>query len=84
MGYVFLALKLLSWIIIGDAIMSWFLPRDRFPRNLTSKITEPMYRPIHRVLDPARTGGLDLAPIIVLVAIQLLASLLGRSMLLGF
>lgn len=81
MEYLFLALKLVSWVIIADAILSWFVARDKFPRSLTSQMTEPLYRPIHKVLDPAKTGGFDLAPLVILVAIQLITSMLGKSMM---
>ena len=78
-GFILLALKLLSWIIIGDAILSWIMPStEKFPRNVTSRITEPLYKPVHLILDPRKTGGFDLAPLIVLVAIQLISNVLVR------
>ncbi len=78
MAIVILALKVLSYVIIGDAILSWVIAPDRFPRNLTSRICEPLYRPIRRVLDPAKTGGLDLAPLVLVVFINVLIQLIVR------
>lgn len=76
------ALQVLTYVIIADAILSWVVPsKDRFPRNVTSKITEPLYAPVHKVLDPAKTGGIDLAPIVVIFLIQALAGLLARMSL---
>lgn len=80
MEFVILLLGGVSYLIIGDAILSWFMPRDRFPRSLTSKLTEPLYRPIHAILDPQKTGGIDLAPIAVLVVLQLVRNALARGM----
>ena len=77
---VFTILELLSWVVIADALLSWVV-RDpsRFPRNLTTRITEPMYRPIRRVIDPSKTGGLDLSPLIVILLIQGVRALLLRA-----
>ena len=35
------------------------------------QITEPVLAPVRRMLPPWKTGGLDLSPIIVLIAIQI-------------
>ena len=79
MEFIFLLFRGISLIVMVDAISSWFVPgRDRFPRNLTGHITEPLSRPIRKVIDPERMGGIDISPIIVLVALQGLATLLSR------
>ncbi len=79
MGFVIFALQILTYVIIADAILSWIVPaRDRFPRNITTRITEPLYAPIHRLLDPQKTGGIDLAPLVVIFALQALMNLLAR------
>ena len=79
MGFIFLLLRAVSLIVIVDAVSSWFVPgRDRFPRNWTGTITEPLYRPIRKVIDPEKLGGIDISPIIVLVALQGIATLLSR------
>lgn len=80
MAFVLLALQLLTYVIIADAILSWIVPdTGRFPRNITSRITGPLYAPIRRVLDPSKTGGLDFSPLIVILVIQALMSLLSRA-----
>ncbi len=79
MALIFLLLRALSLIVIVDAVASWVMPgRDRFPRNFTGRITEPLYRPIRKVIDPEKMGGIDISPIIVLVALQGIATLLSR------
>ncbi|MCB9539643.1 MAG: YggT family protein [Myxococcales bacterium] len=71
-------LGLVSLLIIADAILSWVMPSpDRFPRSLTSRLTAPLYAPIHAIVDPRKTGGLDFAPVVVLVAIHFIRRALG-------
>jgi uncharacterized protein YggT (Ycf19 family) len=77
MSAVIFALQMLSYLIIADAILSWIQPAgDKFPRSVTAKITEPLYRPLHKLIEPKKTGGLDLAPLILLVAINLITGAL--------
>ena len=79
MDFIFFLLRAVSFIVIVDAISSWFVPgRDRFPRNLTGIVTEPLYRPIRKIVDPEKLGGIDISPLIVLVALQGIATLLSR------
>jgi uncharacterized protein YggT (Ycf19 family) len=71
-------LGLVSLLIIVDAILSWVMPDpDRFPRSLTSRLTAPLYAPVHAIVDPRKTGGLDFAPIVVLVAIHFIRRAIG-------
>ena len=67
-----LLLRAASFVIIIDAVLSWVQGPDAFPRSLTMTMTAPLYAPIHAVLKPGSTGGLDLAPLIVLVLLQML------------
>jgi uncharacterized protein YggT (Ycf19 family) len=62
--------------VIGDAILSWVQSPNQMPRKLTSQFTDMLYKPIHSVLSPQMTGGLDLSPIVVIVVIQILIGLL--------
>ena len=79
MEFLFLLLRGLSLIVVVDAVASWIVPgRDRFPRNILGHITEPLYRPIRALIDPQRTGGIDFSPLIVIFALQGIASLLAK------
>jgi YggT family protein len=78
MAMLLLALQGLMWWVIADAVLSWFQSRDSMPRKLTSAVTEPLYAPIRKVLDPSRTGGLDLSPMVVILAIQALQHFVVR------
>jgi uncharacterized protein YggT (Ycf19 family) len=80
MDFLHLVIRGVLTIIMVDVLSSWFVRPDQFPRTLTGPITEPLYAPIRKVLDPARTGGVDLAPLIVMIALQLLAQGLAGAL----
>ena len=76
---VLLVLNLYTWVIIASAIFSWLYafnvvnPRNQVVATIGRflyQLTEPVLRPVRRVLPPF--GGLDLSPIIVLILIFLL------------
>jgi YggT family protein len=69
-------LNLYWWVVVIAVIVSWLIAfnvintYNNFVRSLLrflAALTEPMFRPIRRVLPPM--GGLDLSPLVVLVAI---------------
>lgn len=69
-------LDIAKWIVIIQAVMSWLISfnviniRQAFVYQIWSSLnalTEPVYRPIRQRLP--QTGGLDFAPVIVLIAI---------------
>ena len=68
-----------SWIVIAAVIVSWLTAfnvinsHNNFVRTLLRilyALTEPVFRPIRRIIPPM--GGLDLSPIIVFVIIWFL------------
>ena len=65
---------LYSFVVLAAVILSW-LPVDR--RNplamIVRSLTDPVLAPIQRVLPPI--GGLDLAPMVLLFALQALKRL---------
>ena len=72
-----------TWILIGSAIMSWLVAfgvvntRNQFVRtvvDLLYRLTEPVLRPIRRVMP--NLGGVDLSPIILLLALFFVRSLM--------
>ena len=64
-------LGMYSWIIIAAALMTWVSPDPRNPIVMfLRRVTEPVLEPVRRMLPPWKTGGLDLSPLIVLIAIQ--------------
>jgi len=72
-------LDICKWIVIASVIVSWLTAfnvineRNNFVRTLLTilyRLTEPVFRPIRRILP--EVGGLDLSPIIVLLLIWFL------------
>jgi len=79
MNLILMLLDAYSLVIIVSALLSWFpVPRNHPAVQFMNNMTEPVYAPIRRVLNPSQTGGLDLSPLIVLLAIQLLKGFLIR------
>lgn len=76
MEFLFLLLRGVGFVVIADAILSWFVPREKFPRNLTGPLLEPIYAPIRKLIPPEKLGGFDLSPLALLFALQLLAQAL--------
>lgn len=68
-------IDLYSLVVFAAVILSW-VPLD--PRNplvtMTHGLTEPVLAPIRRALPPM--GGLDLSPMVLLIALQVLKGLL--------
>ena len=75
-----LAIIIYIWIIIARAILSWITPYPYHPLvRIIYRLTEPILRPLRRRL-PIIYGGVDLSPLIVLLALFLLRSLLVGSL----
>lgn len=92
LGLIQLVLLIVSLIVIGQAVMSWLIAFNiintyndtvRAIYRTLNRITEPMYRPIRRIMPDL--GNLDLSPLIVLLIIQVLNNwvipAIGRSLL---
>lgn len=76
-GILSMILDVVWWIIIVQAIMSWLIgfnvinTQNEFVRQVWTsldRMTEPLYRPIRKILPDF--GGLDLSPIVILIALQ--------------
>lgn len=73
-------LTIYFWIIIARAVISWVNPDPYNPIvNFLYRATEPILHRVRSIL-PAM-GGLDLSPLIVILAIQFLQSFAVRSVL---
>lgn len=82
-----MVLGLYTWIIIGSAIFSWLYafnvinPGNRFVGMVGEflfKATEPALRPIRRIMPDL--GGLDISPIILLIAIFFVRTFIATSL----
>jgi YggT family protein len=68
------------WIIIARAVLSWVSPDPFNPIvRFLYRATEPVLRPIRHRL-PTFQMGLDLSPMIVILAIYFLQSFLVESL----
>ncbi len=67
--------EVLTIAIIIRSVLSWFSPR---PTNILSvilyRITEPVLAPLRRIIP--RAGMIDFSPLVVIILLQLIASLL--------
>jgi YggT family protein len=70
---VFLSvLSLYKWIIIISALLSWVQPDPYNPIvQMLYRLTEPAYAFVRKYI-PTIFGGMDMAPLILLFAIQFL------------
>lgn len=72
-----LILDALQLVIVADALLSWLMSADKFPRSFTTQITDPLYAPIRALISPDKTGGMDLSPILMLFLIHFMKSMLA-------
>ena len=78
-GIVELLLRVLMYIIILQAILSWLVAFNvintyndavRGFLGALDRLTEPLYRPIRRILPDF--GGIDFSPLVVLLVIWII------------
>ncbi|MBI3625384.1 MAG: YggT family protein [Candidatus Rokubacteria bacterium] len=63
-------LDIYSWIIIAAALISWVSPDPYNPLvQVLRRATEPVLRPIRRLLSPYQ-AGLDFSPLVAILIIQ--------------
>ena len=75
LNIVLLVLRILSFAIIGRALLSWFDPSFKSAvGRIIYDVTEPVIGPIRRFVPSM--GMFDLSPIIALVLIQVLSRVL--------
>lgn len=68
-------LSLMFWILVIRALLSW-VSQGRSPiEYVMQQLTEPLLRPIRRIIPPM--GGLDLSVFVALVALQFFSILLS-------
>ncbi|MGI5308867.1 YggT family protein [Rheinheimera sp. WS51] len=70
------AFSLLFWILVIRALLSWFSQGNNPIEQVMHQLTEPLLRPIRRILPPM--GGLDLSVLVVLIGLQFLNILLSE------
>ena len=82
-----LLLRVLTYIIIAQAILSWLVAfnvintrSDGMRRFLMAldRMTEPLYRPIRKILPDF--GGIDFSPLVVLLLIKAIQIVIRTSL----
>ncbi|MDD2267327.1 YggT family protein [Sulfuricurvum sp.] len=75
-GIVHSLITVYIWVLIIGALLSWVRPDPYNPIvQIIYRLTEPAYRLIRRVM-PTVFNGLDLAPLILVILLQVLDVLL--------
>lgn len=74
MALITTLIDLYSFVIVAAVIVSWIPLDPRHPvAAVVSGLTEPVLGPVRRALPPM--GGLDLSPMVLLIALQVVRSL---------
>lgn len=85
---IIMVLQWIVWLVIAQAILSWLVAfnvinlHNRFVEGLYSllnRITEPLLRPIRRVLPDL--GGIDLSPMVLILVIIVIQRMLPALLL---
>ena len=83
-----MVLQILVWILVIQIILSWLVAfkvidtSNNFVRTMLDgldRLTEPMYRPIRKIMPDF--GGIDFSPIVLILGIQILRKLAQGAML---
>jgi YggT family protein len=71
-------LTIFSLLILGRVLLSWMPNIDRYHPivQFIYNTTEPVLQPIRQMFPPSQTGGMDVAPLVVFVAIYILQIIL--------
>jgi YggT family protein len=69
-----LAIQIYTYIVLASVVLSWVPDlRQYAPARWVESVTEPVFAQVRRILPSM--GGLDLSPLIVLLALGLLRRL---------
>ena len=77
-------LQVFLFSLLARIVLSWFPPSGQGAletiRELLFRLTEPVLAPIRNLLPPLRIGGmgLDLSPLVVFLALEIIMSALPR------
>jgi YggT family protein len=74
-------LTVYMWIVIISALISWVSPDPYNPIvRFLHRVTEPVYRPIRRIVG-SRMGIIDISPMIVILGIIFIKYFLIQSLI---
>jgi YggT family protein len=76
MGMIATLIDVYVLIVVAAVVVSWMRLDPKHPAvSLLVRLTEPALAPIRRVVPPV--GGLDLSPLVLVIALQLVKRLLS-------
>lgn len=74
-------LELYVWVVIVAVVLSWVNPDPYNPIvRVLRNLTEPVFYRVRKWLPFTYVGGLDLSPLVVVLAIQLVKGVVIRSL----
>ena len=74
-----MALQILTYALLGRALLSWVDPRQQWAiSRILAEVTEPIIAPLRRVIPPI--GMIDISFIVAILLIQVLQRLLIQAM----
>jgi YggT family protein len=77
--FVSLLINILTFAMIGRALLSWVDPGGRWPiSRVLYDVTEPFVAPIRRVIPPM--GMIDISFIVAILLLQFLGRLLNQAL----
>lgn len=78
-GILIWVLQLLTFALIGRALLSWIDPRQEWTiSRILADVTDPIVLPLRRVIPPI--GMLDISFIVAIILIQVLQNLLRQAL----
>lgn len=74
-------LTIYTWVVIAAVLITWVNPDPWNPIvRFLRRVTEPVFARIRRWLPFVVIGGLDLSPLVLLLAIQLVDRVVTRAL----
>ncbi|MEL6184726.1 MAG: YggT family protein [Myxococcota bacterium] len=71
MDALIVVMRLVAGVVVLDTLVQ-FVRSDSPPGRFLRRLTLPLYRPVHAVVDPERAGA-DFAPMVVIMVLILAA-----------
>jgi len=77
---ILLAIRVLVWLIIIDAILTWIPSINRYHPLvvLLRKVTRPVVEPFRKLVPAEKTGYVDISPMLAIVFLYLLGAVVVR------
>ncbi len=77
-GTIISIINIYIWVVIIAALITWVNPDPSNPIvQILQRLTEPVYRKMRQYF-PTIIGGIDIAPIILILALQFIEQILIR------